>query len=127
MLPIACYLLPMCKQYGSVRYGTVRCGTVRYGTVPACTYVQIVRYVQYVQIVRYVQLGQNVQHVRMYVHMLLVPSTWYLVCIHKHPYAFIICIRHTSVCIHMPPYVSITHPNVNMQRIFLQICQKVDM
>ena len=30
-----------------------------------------------------------------------------------HPDIFI-CIRHASVCTHMPPYASITHPNANI-------------
>ena len=61
---------------------------------------------------------QYVEYVRMYictyVRMYLVPSTWYLVCIHMHPYAFI-CIRHASVCTHTPSHASITHQNLKNQ------------
>ena len=76
----------------------------RYGTVQ---YVHCVLYVQYVHYVKYVQ----------YVHMYLVPSTWYLVCIHVHPYASVCTHMHPSRTRmhHMPPYASITHPNANIQ------------
>ena len=49
-------------------------------------------------------------NVRTYVGMYLVPiipSTWYLVCIHMHPYA--------SVCIHMHPSRILMHPDASIR------------
>ena len=58
-----------------------------------------------------------------YVHYvastILVPSTWYLVCIHMHLYASLRAHMHPwCICTH--PYASITHPNVNIQCTFSQ-------
>ena len=44
-----------------------------------------------------------------------VPDTWYAsICIRMHPYTFI-CIRHASVCTHLPSYAPLTLPNANIQ------------
>ena len=86
-----------------------------------CTVCMHSMYAQYVCTV----VTDSIQYLFYNLHSMYsvypVPSTWYLVLrIHPcHPYAFI-CIRHASLCSHMPPYAVITHPNANIQFTFSQ-------